>query len=293
MVVLEKITAPASRSRAAGGASASAATSLVVAAPSGTGTPLVAMLSLTVTGTPSGGPIGSPLRQRSVEALAAARALSGSNAYSALMWGSHTATCASTSSSTSAGENCFARKPAIRPTALRSRSGDPASDEAVSRMTACRQSSFDDAREHAGADRQDLVVEREARIMHRHRAVMAEPEIGAGHGMQHVGEILTPHLWLCAREDFCGIDDRSRHFLDHPGMFFLVHQHTEDVTDIDIDFDLEGARDAGADRAHPLADRPAHLVGKRPHRSGKFCFARDHVIGGARVNLRDRHHGCF
>src|SRR3954452_6336718 len=39
VVVLGKITAPASRNRAAGGASVSAGTSLVVAAPSGIGTP--------------------------------------------------------------------------------------------------------------------------------------------------------------------------------------------------------------------------------------------------------------
>ncbi len=58
MVVLEKITAPASRNRAAGGASAGAGVSLLVAAPSGTGTPLVAMLSLIVTGTPSSVPTG-------------------------------------------------------------------------------------------------------------------------------------------------------------------------------------------------------------------------------------------
>ena len=56
MVVLEKMIAPASRSRAAGGASFSAGTSLTLAAPSGTGTPLVAMLSLIVTGTPSSAP---------------------------------------------------------------------------------------------------------------------------------------------------------------------------------------------------------------------------------------------
>ena len=51
----------------------------MLAAPSGTGWPLVAMLSLIVTGTPSSVPIGSPLFQRSVDALAAARAPSGSN----------------------------------------------------------------------------------------------------------------------------------------------------------------------------------------------------------------------
>ena len=55
IVVLATITAPASRNRAAGGASAAAGTSKVAAQPSGTGTPRVAMFSLTVTGTPSSG----------------------------------------------------------------------------------------------------------------------------------------------------------------------------------------------------------------------------------------------
>jgi hypothetical protein len=50
----------------------------VVAAPSGTGTPRVAIFSLIVVGTPSSGPAGSPFFQRSVEAFAAARAVSGS-----------------------------------------------------------------------------------------------------------------------------------------------------------------------------------------------------------------------
>src|SRR3954452_25288754 len=189
MVVLEKITAPASRSRAAGGASAGDGTSLVVAAPSGTGTPLVAMFSLMVTGTPSSGPAGSLFCQRSVEAFAVARAPSESNAYSAFMCGSHTAICASTSSSTSVGEDCLARKPAIRSTALRSCSDVTTSFDAGLCMGAHRQSVFHDAREHAGADRQNLVVEDVARVMQRHRAFLAEPEIGTGHGMQHVGEI--------------------------------------------------------------------------------------------------------
>src|SRR5665811_995596 len=148
MVVLEKITAPASRKRATGGASVAAGTSLTDA-----------------------------------------RAPSGSKAYSALMCGSHTAICASTSSSTSDGENCLARKPAIRSTALRSCSEVTASIDVVSSDTALcmgshRQSGFDDAREHAGADRQDLVVEDVAGVVHRHRAVMADPEIGAGHHLQ-------------------------------------------------------------------------------------------------------------
>src|SRR6267378_5012915 len=290
MVVLEKITAPASRNRAAGGASTLAGTSLVVAAPSGTGTPLVAMFSLIVVGTPSSRPIGWSFSQRSVEAFAVARAPSGSKAYSALMCGSHTAMCASTSSSTSVGENCFARKPAIRSTALRSCSDATSCRDADLCMATHRQSGFDDAREHAGADRQDLVVENVAGIVHRHRAFVAEPEIGAGHGMQHVGEILAAHFRLRPREDFCRIDHRAGHGLDHTRLLFLIHQHAEGVADIGSDLDLEGAGDAGADRAHPLADQGTHLVGKRTDRAAEFCFAGNHVVGGTGVKLRDRQH---
>src|SRR5215210_5474933 len=186
MVVFEKITAPASRNRAAGGASAAAGTSLVVAAPSGTGTPLVAIFSLIVAGTPSSRPAGSPFCQRSVEALAVARAPSGSKAYNALMCCSHAPMCDSTSSSTSEGENCFARKPAIRSAALRSCSDVTSSCDSALCMGAYRKTGFDDAREHAGADRQDLIVEDVARVVHRHRSFVAEPEIGAGHRMQHI-----------------------------------------------------------------------------------------------------------
>src|SRR5580704_3027125 len=168
MVVLEKITAPASRRRAAGGASLAAGTSGTLAAPSGTGTPLVAILSLIVTGTPSSAPTGSPFCHRSVEALALARAPSGSKAYSALMCGSQAAICVSTSSSTSEGENCLARKPAIRSTAERSCSGVTSSFAAISSMGGHRQTGFNDPSEHAGSDWQDLVVEDVAGIMHRH-----------------------------------------------------------------------------------------------------------------------------
>src|SRR6267154_4173046 len=229
MVVLEKITAPASRSRAAGGASAAAGTSFVVAAPSGTGTPLVAILSLIVAGTPSSRPVGSPLCQRSVDALAVARAPSGSNAYSALLCGSPTAICASTSSSTSDGENCRARKPAIRSTADRSCSDVTVSSGSDLCMGACRQAGFNDAREHAGADGENLVVEYVAGIVHRHRPFVADPEIGAGHRVQHVGEILAAHLRMRHGDDLGRIDHRSRHFRHHPGLFFPVHQHAEGV----------------------------------------------------------------
>src|ERR1700733_9776307 len=281
MVVLEKMTAPASRRRAPGGESAGAATSVVVAVPSGTGTPLVAMLSLIVTGTPSSRPIGSPLCQRSVAAFAVARAPSGSNAYSALMCGSHTAICASTSSSTSDGENWRARKPAIRSMALRSCSADTVSCVSGLCMRGPRQSGFDNAREYAGANRQDLVVENVAGIMHRHRAVMADPEIRAGCRMQHIGEILAAHLWSRPGEDLGGVDPRAGHCRDRVGLFFLVDQHAERVADIRRNLDTEGIGDAGADRTHPLADQHAGLFGKGADGAGQFGFAGNHIVSGA------------
>src|SRR5450432_4836479 len=136
------------------------------------------------------------------------------------MCGSQSATCASTSSSTSDGENCLARKPAIRSTAERSCSEVIASCEAVSCMGACRKPGFDDACEYTGAHRQNLVVQHIARIVHRHRAVMADPEIGAGYRLHHVGEILAAHFGPGAGEDLGRIDHRARDLLDHPGLLF-------------------------------------------------------------------------
>src|SRR3984957_14600515 len=293
MVVLAKITAPASRNRAAGGASTAAGVNGLVAAPSGTGTPLVAMLSLIVTGTPSSAPMHWPCCQRSVDAFAVKRAPSGSKAYSALICGSHAAICVSTSSSTSDGENCLARKPAIRSTALRSCSEVTASFDAVSSnvdlcMGSHRQSGFDDAREHAAADRQDFVVEYVAGVVYRHRAVVTNPEIGAGHRMQHVGEILAAHLRLRPGDDLGGIDHRPRHLGDYFGLFLLVHQHAENVADVDLDLDLKRTGNAGADRAHPRPDQRAHLIGEGADRAAEFRLAGDHIVGGAGVDLRDR-----
>ena len=77
MVVLQTMTAPDSRRRAAGGASAAAGVSATALVPSGTGSPWVAMLSLMVTGTPSSVPQGSPFNQRASDARACASAASG------------------------------------------------------------------------------------------------------------------------------------------------------------------------------------------------------------------------
>src|SRR6478672_12443357 len=99
--------------------------------------------------------------------------------------------CDRTSSSTSDGENCFVLYPAIRSTAERSCREVTASSCLILCMGTCRETGFDDAGEHAGADRQDLVVQHVARIVHRHRALMADPEIGAGNRLQHVGKVLA------------------------------------------------------------------------------------------------------
>ena len=76
-MVLASRIAPASRSRAAGGASSSSGTGRLAAVPSGVGVPRVAISSFSVTGTPSSGP-AVPRCQRSVDAAASAIAASGS-----------------------------------------------------------------------------------------------------------------------------------------------------------------------------------------------------------------------
>jgi hypothetical protein len=75
----------------------------VAAVPSGTGTPRVAMLSLTVAGTPSSGR-ASPRRQRVSLSRAAASAASASSAQVACSTGSQRSTCASTARTASTGE---------------------------------------------------------------------------------------------------------------------------------------------------------------------------------------------
>ena len=73
MVVLPRITQPASRSLAEGGASAGCGVASSFAlVPIGAGSPLVKMFSLIVTGTPSSGESGCFARQRASEARAEA-----------------------------------------------------------------------------------------------------------------------------------------------------------------------------------------------------------------------------
>src|SRR6266567_3813831 len=106
MLVLPSSTHPASRTRAAGGESAAAGVMLSPAAvPSGVGTPLDAMLSLIVIGTPSIGLSGAPSRQRRSELVACANAPTASVTYIALIFGSQASMRSSTARVTSTGDN--------------------------------------------------------------------------------------------------------------------------------------------------------------------------------------------
>ena len=86
VVVLPRITVPASRSRATPAQSSGQSWSRIdeMRAAQGRETPHQALKSLIVAGTPSSGPIGSPRRQRSSEACAAASAPSRSTTQKAL-----------------------------------------------------------------------------------------------------------------------------------------------------------------------------------------------------------------
>src|SRR4051794_13534186 len=88
MTVDPRTTPPDSRSRAVTGASMSGTTGTTPAVPQGIGTPLRAMFSLRVTGTPSTGPRGTLAAQRCSLACASLRDSSGSRLQNAFSSGS-------------------------------------------------------------------------------------------------------------------------------------------------------------------------------------------------------------
>src|ERR1700677_3968008 len=67
-----------------------------------------------------------------------------------------------------------------------------------------RQPCLDETREDARADRKDVVVEYEVGVMDGRCPLVAEPEIGPGLRLQHIGEILTAGLWARRRRHVLG-----------------------------------------------------------------------------------------
>ena len=118
-----------------------------------------------------------------------------------------------------------------------------------------RQPGFDDAGEHAGADRQYFVVEHEGRIVHRHGAVVAEPEVSSGNREQHIGEILAAHLSDTFEKNLAGINDCACDVGHHGGLFLTVDQHAENVADVDFDIHFEGLRHPGRQGSHSLGNQ--------------------------------------
>ena len=104
-VVLPRMTAPASRSRATAGASSFIGVSGVVRDPRRDGNPLSQTLSFTVAPMPSARPIGSPLCQRASDSFAALSAPSRSMMMKALSAGSNFSMRSSWSRVTSTGES--------------------------------------------------------------------------------------------------------------------------------------------------------------------------------------------
>jgi hypothetical protein len=110
VVVLPRITGPASRRRAAAGASTSHGCSgSTLREPRRVGQPLTRIRSLIETGTPSSSPAGTPRCQRVSLARAAARASSGAWWQNALRTGLKRSMRASTARVASSGEACRLR----------------------------------------------------------------------------------------------------------------------------------------------------------------------------------------
>ena len=115
IVVFASVTAPASSSRAAGGASKlDGGRSRFAAVPCSHGQPRLWMLSLIVTGTPSSGPSGRPRRHRSSDALALASASSRRIDQSALSTGFARSTRSAVARTTSTGDTSRDRYARLR-----------------------------------------------------------------------------------------------------------------------------------------------------------------------------------
>ena len=108
-VVLPRMIAPLSRSRATTGASSFIGAGSLIAEPLRDGKPFSQILSFTVAPRPSASPAGSPLRQRASEACAAFSAPSRSTMMKPLIAGSNFSIRSSWSRVTSTGDNSCLR----------------------------------------------------------------------------------------------------------------------------------------------------------------------------------------
>ena len=77
--------------------------------------------------------------------------------------------------------------------------------------------------------------------------MVTDPEIGARDRLQHVGEILAAHLRLRTGQNIVTADHGARHIGDHLRLFLIVDEDAENVTNFNMDFDLESSCDSSAD----------------------------------------------
>src|SRR3954452_10270706 len=119
VVVLPRMTAPASRSRATDGASSShGPASSINVLPRSVGQPRVHNASLIDVGTPSAGPSGCPACHRASDSFAAASAPSASTRTKAFTWSSYRSIASSAVWVASTGDSSFRRYASTRSTAI-------------------------------------------------------------------------------------------------------------------------------------------------------------------------------
>ena len=120
VVVLPRMTAPVSRSRATLGASCGhGPASSISVLPRRVGQPRVHSASLIDVGTPSPGPSGSPAYHRASDSLAAASAPSASTSTKAFTWSSKRSIASKASWVASTGDRARRRNASMRSTACR------------------------------------------------------------------------------------------------------------------------------------------------------------------------------
>src|SRR5215204_5334871 len=149
---------------------------------------------------------------------------------------------------------------------------------------------LDETGEKRRAERQDRVVEAIARIVQGRPRRAGEPDIGARNRLQHVGEVLAAHLGRDPGLDVVAAEELDRRLLGGRGLDVVVVENAEDIADVDLDRGAEGRRDPGRELADAGSGKLAHRPVEGAYRAGKMRRIRDHVVGRAGADLRDRDH---
>ena len=116
---------------------------------------------------------------------------------------------------------------------------------------------------------------------------VADIDVGAGAGVEHVAEILRRHDQRAIAIDVVVADQAGRDIGGEFGFVRRIDQRQENFAEIDLGGGAEGGNDTGGHGAHALLDQLHGLALEDADRPAEGRRMGDHVIGVAAVDLRD------